>query len=390
MRRVSRSLFAAAIAVGFAAAPASARVGVTSVADGEPLGQPPTEAERVLRVGIDIQASERVTTKANDRAHVVFLDGTALTIGPNSVLVIDKYVYDPNRKAGEMALSTTRGVLRFVGGSISKNSEVTVTTPSATIGIRGGIATVAVAENGATTAHFYYGDSLRVTSQGSTQTATRSGSQITAAGGERPSPPVILPPGRMPSTEPFERAASAGPASPSATRPVVQSAVNQGVIQAGILQQQQTSQAGQVTQPSGTDLPSPAATGESATTPQLSRLGQGGPIVTPSAAAIGDALDRSNLSRKNSAVTPRDMKIAAHFNPQGRVSRDYDGDGAAPPRRQPNRAGPPPVPQGFRPPPIIAKPQQTNTVKNAVSNQAIQVNNQRIAPQVPIRVNPKK
>ena len=92
MRRASRSLIAAAIAAGFAAAPASARVGVTSVTDGEPLGQPPTQAERVLRVGIDIQASERVTTKADDRAHVVFLDGTALTIGPNSVLVIDKYV----------------------------------------------------------------------------------------------------------------------------------------------------------------------------------------------------------------------------------------------------------------------------------------------------------
>lgn len=390
MRRLSRSLFAAAIAAGFAGAPAAARVGVTSVTDGEPLGQPPTEAERVLRVGIDIQASERVTTKANDRAHVVFLDGTALTIGPNSVLVIDKYVYDPDRKAGAMALSTTRGVLRFVGGSISKNSEVTVMTPSATIGIRGGIATVAVAENGATTAHFIYGDSMRVTSQGTTQTATRSGSQITAAGGVPPSPPVILPPGRMPPTEPFERAGSAGPANPTASRPVVQSAINQGIIQAGILQQQQILQTTQVTQPSGTDLPSPAATSGSTTTPQLSTLGQGGLIVAPSSVAIGDALDSSNLSKKNSAVPPRDMKIAAHFNPQGRVIRDGDGSGAAPPRRQPNRAGPPPVHQGFKPPPVIARPQQVNAVRNAVSNQVVQGNIQRFTPQVPVRVNPRK
>ena len=385
MRRVGRSFFATAIVAGFVAAPASARVGVTSVTDGEPLGQPPTQAERVLRVGIDIQASERVTTKANDRAHVVFLDGTALTVGPNSVLVIDKYVYDPDRKAGEMALSTTRGVLRFVGGSISKNSEVTVTTPSATIGIRGGIATVAVAENGATTAHFIYGDSLRVTSQGNTQTATRSGSQITAAGGERPSPPVILPPGRMPPTEPFERAASAGPASPTAPRPVVQSAVNQGIIQAGILQQQQTSQTNQVTQPSGTDLPSPAATGQLSTTPQVAGLGQGGLVVAPSAAAIGDALDNSNLSKKNSRIRPGDMAIAAHFNPQGRVKRDSDGDGPPPPRRQPTRAAAPPSTQAFKPPPIIAKPQQANVVRHAVTTQAIQVNVQRITPQVNIK-----
>ena len=117
MQRVRSTILAAAIAAGLAAAPASARVGVTSVTDGEPVGLPPAGTERVLRVGIDVQANERVTTKADDRAHVVFLDGTALTVGPNSVLVIDKYVYDPDRKAGEMALSTTKGVFRFVGGS---------------------------------------------------------------------------------------------------------------------------------------------------------------------------------------------------------------------------------------------------------------------------------
>ena len=180
MQRVGISILAAALAASVAAVPASARVGVTSVTDGEPLGQPPTAAERVLRVGIDVQANERVTTKADDRAHVVFLDGTALTVRPNSVLVIDKYVYDPDRKTGEMALSATKGVFRFVGGTISKNSEVTIKTPSATIGIRGGIATVEVAEGGATKAHFIYGESLRVTGQGLTQVATRSGSEITA------------------------------------------------------------------------------------------------------------------------------------------------------------------------------------------------------------------
>ena len=143
-----------AFATALAAGPAWARVGVTSVTDGAPLGQPPAEAERVLRVGIDVQANERITTRATDRAHVVFLDGTALTIGPNSVLVIDKYVYDPNRKAGDIALNVTRGTFRFVGGAISKNNEVTIKTPSATIGIRGGIVTFSVSDSGATTANF--------------------------------------------------------------------------------------------------------------------------------------------------------------------------------------------------------------------------------------------
>ena len=148
MTRWSTRIVLMAFATALAAGPAWARVGVTSVTDGDPLGQPPAEPERVLRVGIDVQANERITTRADDRAHVVFLDGTALTIGPNSVLVIDKYVYDPDRKAGDIALNVTRGTFRFVGGAISKNNEVTIKTPSATIGIRGGIVTFSVSDSG--------------------------------------------------------------------------------------------------------------------------------------------------------------------------------------------------------------------------------------------------
>ena len=56
---------------------ALARVGVTSAADGDPLGKPPNENERVLRIGIDVQANEVITTAAKDRAHLVFLDGSS-------------------------------------------------------------------------------------------------------------------------------------------------------------------------------------------------------------------------------------------------------------------------------------------------------------------------
>lgn len=319
MRPLSKSILAAAVAAGLAAAPAAARVGVTSVADGEPLGQPPAEAERILRVGIDVQASERVTTKANDRAHVVFLDGTALTVGPNSVLVIDKYVYDPNRKTGEMALSTTKGVFRFVGGSISKNSEVVVTTPTATIGIRGGIATIEVADGGATRANFLYGDSLRVTNQGVTQTATRNGSQITASAGVPPTPPAILPPGRMPATQPFERTASPAPAG-TAPRNVIANVLQQAQQQAGqqqLLQQQAVQQ--QPATPATTIVP-----------------------IRPTLASIDTALDQSGLTRNNSRVAPGQIPIATRFDPRGPATRGSGPDGqSAPPPRQPQKAGPP-------------------------------------------------
>src|SRR6476661_9283133 len=85
--------------------PAEAKVGVTSATDGDPLGKPPQEAERVLRIGIDVQANELITTNANDRAHLVFLDGSSLTVGPNAQLTIDKFVFDPSTKTGELAIS---------------------------------------------------------------------------------------------------------------------------------------------------------------------------------------------------------------------------------------------------------------------------------------------
>src|SRR5262245_7659863 len=140
---------------------ASARVGVTSATDGDPLGKPPAEPQRVLRIGIDVQANELVTTGPNDRAHLVFLDGTSLTVGPNAQLTIDKFVYDPNTKTGELAVSASKGVLRLVGGKISKTNPITITTPSSTIGIRGGIVMAEIAEN-KTTSTFAFGDKMEV------------------------------------------------------------------------------------------------------------------------------------------------------------------------------------------------------------------------------------
>src|SRR5260221_5396911 len=116
------------------------QVGVTSTA----AGTPPAQQERILRVGVDIAASERITTRTNDRAHLVFLDGSALTIGPSSDLIIDRFVYDADRKVGDLAMSATRGVFRFVGGAISKKTEVVVRTPTSSVGIRGSIMTIAI------------------------------------------------------------------------------------------------------------------------------------------------------------------------------------------------------------------------------------------------------
>jgi hypothetical protein len=191
------------------------QVGVTSVAAGEPRGTPPSQSERILRVGIDVSANERIVTRTNDRAHLVFLDGSALTIGPDSEIMIDRFVYDPGRETGELAMSTTRGVFRYVGGAISKKSAVVVKTPSASIGIRGGIMTVAIARDGSAIVTFLYGQSLTVTGFGGTSVATRAGSQIFVPYNGPPQPPIVLPPGALQSfLSVFEQLIGNGGAAP--------------------------------------------------------------------------------------------------------------------------------------------------------------------------------
>jgi hypothetical protein len=176
-----------------ATAPArSQSIGVTSATTGEPLGKPPAELERVLRVGIDLQAGELVTTGAEDRAHLLFLDGTALTVGPQARLTLDHFVYDNDRRLGALSLTAAQGVFRLVGGRISKSVPITVDTPSGTIGIRGGIMLFKV-EPTETTATFLFGNQMTMTSRGQTQTVTTPGWQISTLAGQGPTAPVLAP-----------------------------------------------------------------------------------------------------------------------------------------------------------------------------------------------------
>ena len=176
---------------------AAQQVGVTSTTSGAPRGTPPAQTERILRVGIDILASERVTTGTADRAHLVFLDGSALTVGVNSDLVIDRFVYDPSSRTGDLAMTSTRGAFRFVGGAISKKSEVIFRTPTANIGVRGGIATITIGADGSTTATFLFGDTLTASNAQGTQKAIRFGSQIFVPAGGAPLQPVVLQQGSL-------------------------------------------------------------------------------------------------------------------------------------------------------------------------------------------------
>ena len=93
------------------------------------------EVSAPLGVGDAVKFGGVVSTGAESANVNLFDDGTKLSVGPNSTVAIDKYVYSEGG-SGEAALSLTRGTLRLVSGRISGDS-VRIDTPNAHIGIRG-------------------------------------------------------------------------------------------------------------------------------------------------------------------------------------------------------------------------------------------------------------
>ncbi len=93
-----------------------------------------------VKIGNSIFYNQRINTTGSGLVQVLLVDGSTFTVGPGSDLVIDKFVYDPNKNQGEVVATLGKGVLRFVGGKLSKNEGgVTVNTPTGALAIRGGM-----------------------------------------------------------------------------------------------------------------------------------------------------------------------------------------------------------------------------------------------------------
>ncbi len=133
------SLFLAAVAGAGAEA-----VGNVGAANQSVRGTPPGRAARPLSVGVGVENRERIETSAVGSAQIVFRDTSTMTIGRNSAVTIDHFVYDANAGAGSQGVSMAKGVLRFVGGGVSHGSGAALKTPTATIGVRGGTVLVAI------------------------------------------------------------------------------------------------------------------------------------------------------------------------------------------------------------------------------------------------------
>ena len=106
----------------------------------------------VVEKDLDIFSYDTVKT-GNGKVGIEFVDDTRVDVTQHSKLLIDDFVYDPNTKTGKLSLKATLGTVRYASGQIAKNSatNVKITTPTATIGVRGTDFTMTIDEVGSST-----------------------------------------------------------------------------------------------------------------------------------------------------------------------------------------------------------------------------------------------
>lgn len=92
-----------------------------------------------------IALGDLIQTGKASQLQVLLLDRSSFSIGANAALRIDRFVYDPARGRSTGA-SVTKGAFRFMSGQKSAANSASITSPVATIGIRGTILDGAVGE----------------------------------------------------------------------------------------------------------------------------------------------------------------------------------------------------------------------------------------------------
>lgn len=168
------------------AAPAAAElsaIGAAAAVSGLVKAEAPGAVGRVVQSGKPLYLNDHVTTDAKGRLQVLLLDETVFTLGPNSDMVLDEFVYDAASGAGKVSANVTKGVFRFVTGKVARKDPAAMKVKLAvgTIGIRGTMVAGSTGPEGST---------VILLGPGALNNANENPGQIsiTNAGG----PPVVI------------------------------------------------------------------------------------------------------------------------------------------------------------------------------------------------------
>jgi hypothetical protein len=91
------------------------------------------------RVGLLLESDDVLRTGADGSVGITMRDNSLLSAGPNSILSLEHFEFDPTTSDGRFDARLRRGTLAVVSGRIAKKSPqaMTVRTPSTVLGVRG-------------------------------------------------------------------------------------------------------------------------------------------------------------------------------------------------------------------------------------------------------------
>jgi hypothetical protein len=133
-----RHLGALTLALLFAASAGAVEIGQIKVAKGQVTVERKGEA-LAGRVGMRLEAADVLKTGADGSVGITMADNSLLSAGPNSILSLDRFDFDPTSNEGRFDAQLQKGSLAVVSGRMAKQSPdaMTVRTPSVILGVRG-------------------------------------------------------------------------------------------------------------------------------------------------------------------------------------------------------------------------------------------------------------
>ena len=138
-RFLALSLLLLGVAAGAPALAANGQpIGQVKVADGDAVLL--RGAERIdARPGTEVHVGDVIVTGGNGKLGITFRDETIISVGPDTRVAVDEYVFEPAQGKMGFVAKMTQGTLQFISGVIAKLSPDTVAlrTPTGTIGVRG-------------------------------------------------------------------------------------------------------------------------------------------------------------------------------------------------------------------------------------------------------------
>ena len=177
-------LFLAA-AWGANPAHAQARVGEAAIIKNDVV-RVIASGNRRINVGDGVLRDEIVRTGLESAARLVMADSTNLSLGPNATITLDRTVFNDEHSYRDIAIRLTSGAFRFVTGH-SEKTAYQITTPIASIGVRGTILdilsqrgkTTVVLQEGASRVCTLGGQCIELTQPGDTAVITAVGGKVT-------------------------------------------------------------------------------------------------------------------------------------------------------------------------------------------------------------------